>query len=154
MGDHNECGGNEMNEEGKMSEQELALTIQILQQQTRILASNVETLSVYLHELTTSLATLEGMKTLKEGDQILVPIGASNFVFARIEDTGKVIVGVGAQACCDRSLDDAIAAVQEKVTSTESRIKENQEAYMKAAEKLEELSAEAQKLLEKKGENV
>ncbi|MBU6997311.1 MAG: prefoldin subunit alpha [Theionarchaea archaeon] len=129
----------------EMNEQELALNIQVLQEQGRILASNVERLSIYLQELATSRATLEGMQSLKKGDEILVPIGASSFIRARIDDTEKVIVGVGSNVSVDKTLDDAATSMQERIDLVESRIRESQDAYVKVAQKLDVLTAEAQK---------
>ncbi len=133
------------------SEQELAINIQILQEQARIIASNVERLTIYLQELNMSKDTLEGLQTLTKGDEILVPIGASSFIRARIEDTETVIVGVGASVSMDRSVDKATTNVQERITFVESKIRENQETYIKIAQKLDELNVEAQKLMEKRG---
>ena len=131
----------------KRNEQELALNIQILQEQARIIASNVEKLTIYLQELNMSKTTVEGLKTLKKGDEILVPVGASTFIRARIEDTAGLIMGVGANVSVDRSVDEATTSLEEKITIIESKIRENQEAYIKVAQKLDELNAEAQKLM-------
>ena len=128
-------------------EQELALNIQILQEQARIIASNVEKLTMYLQELNMSKTTLEGLKTLNKGDEILVPIGASNFVRARIEDTKGLIVGVGANVSMDKTVDEATTAIQEKITFIESKIRENQETYIRVAQKLDELNTKAQELM-------
>ncbi len=142
-----------MNEK-KLSEQELAASIQLLQEQGKILASNVEVLTIYLQELTTSKVTLEGIMQLKKGDEILVPIGGSSFIKARIDDTEKVIVGIGANVSVDRTAEEASRNVEERINLIQSRIKENEEKYVSVAGKLEELSAEARELLDKKGENV
>ncbi|MGC1120113.1 MAG: prefoldin subunit alpha [Candidatus Methanofastidiosia archaeon] len=129
----------------EMNEQELALNIQVLQEQGRILASNVERLSIYLQELATSKATLEGMQSLNKGDEILVPIGASSFIRARIDDTEKVIVGVGSNVSMDKTLGDATASMQERMSLVESKIKESQDAYIKVAQRLDVFAAEAQR---------
>ncbi|MBU7047877.1 MAG: prefoldin subunit alpha [Theionarchaea archaeon] len=138
----------------KMNERELAINIQILQEQAKILASNVEMLSMYLQELATSKLTLEGIKNLTKGDEILVPIGASSFVRARIDDTAQVIAGIGANVSVDRSIDDATKNLEERITLIEAKINENQENYMNVAERLEELTAQARALMGEKGENV
>ncbi|MBU7013416.1 MAG: prefoldin subunit alpha [Theionarchaea archaeon] len=129
----------------EINEQELALNIQVLQEQGRILASNVERLSMYLQELAASRATLEGMQSLKKGDEILVPIGASSFIRARIDDIEKVIVGVGSNVSMDKTLGDAAASMQERMNLVESKIKESQDAYIKVAQKLDVFTAEAQR---------
>jgi prefoldin alpha subunit len=131
-------------------EQELALNIQILQEQARIIASNVEKLTIYLQELNMSKTTLEGLQTLNKGDEILVPIGASNFIRARIEDTTGLIVGVGANVSMDKTVEEAVTAIQEKISFIESKIRENQETYIKVAQKLDELNAKAQELMGKR----
>ena len=138
----------------QMGERELAVNIQLLQEQAKILASNVEMLSMYHQELTTSKLTIEGLKTLKKGDEILVPVGASSFIRARIDDTEKVIVGIGADVSVDRTIEEAAKNLEERISSTEERIRENQENYMKVAARIEELTAEVRKILGEKGENV
>ncbi len=140
--------------EEEMSEQELVVNIQFLQDQAKMLASNIEMLSIYLQELATSKVTLEGIQTLKKGDEILVPIGASSFIRARIDDTEKVIVGIGANVSMNKTMEQALEGLEKRITFTQSRIKENDEKYRVVATKLEELSAKAQEILEKKGENV
>lgn len=139
--------------EKQMSERELAINIQLLQEQAKILASNVEMLTMYLQELATSKVTLEGIKDLKKGDEILVPIGASSFIRARIDDTETIITGVGANVSVDRTTEEAVKNLEERIAATEEKIKENQENYMKVAAKLEEFNAQARRLIEK-GEHV
>lgn len=138
----------------QMGERELAVNIQLLQEQAKILASNVEMLSMYHQELTTSKLTIEGLKTLKKGDEILVPVGASSFIRARIDDTEKVIAGIGANVSVDRTIEEAAKNLEERISSTEERIRENQENYMKVAARIEELTAEVRKILSEKGDDV
>lgn len=138
----------------QMGERELAVNIQLLQEQAKILASNVEMLSMYHQELTTSKLTIEGLKTLKKGDEILVPVGASSFIRARIDDTEKVIAGIGANVSVDRTIEEAAKNLEERISSAEERIRENQENYMKVAARIEELTAEVRKILSEKGEDV
>ncbi len=139
-----------MTEKEEMSERELAVNIQILQEQAKILAQNVEMLALHLQEVMAAEATLEGIKEMEKGDEILVPIGASSFIHACIEDTRNVIVGIGAAYSTDRTVDQAVESLQQRIALTESRIRENQETYTQVAAKLEELSAEVQTRLEKR----
>ena len=138
----------------RLSERDLLINIQVLQEQAKILASNVEMLTMYLQEMVTSKLTLEGIQDLNPGDEILVPIGASSFIRARIDDTEKVIVGVGADVSVDRACEDAVQNLEKRISLTQERIKENQENYMKVAAKLEELNAEAQEIIQQKGDHV
>ncbi|MGD2249312.1 MAG: prefoldin subunit alpha [Candidatus Methanofastidiosia archaeon] len=134
----------------EMSQQELVVTIQILQEQAQLLASNLEQLSNYLQDLSISKATLEGVKALKKGDEILVPIGGSTFVKARIEDVENVIVGAGADVSMGKKIAEGISTMTERITMTQSRIQDTQETYQKVAQKLQEYRAYAQRVI--KGE--
>lgn len=140
--------------EKPMSEQELVYNIQVLREQAKVLASNIDMLTMYLQELVTAKATLEGVHVLKKGDEILVPIGGAAFIRARIDDTEAVIAGIGANVSADKSMDQAVAHLGKKIEMTQSTIKENQERYMKVAAALDELNSRAQSLLQEKGENV
>ena len=138
----------------QLSERDLLINIQILQEQAKILASNVEMLTMYLQEMVTSKLTLEGIQDLNPGDEILVPIGASSFIRARIDDTEKVIVGVGADVSVDRACEDAVQDLEKRISLTQERIKENQDNYMKVTAKLEEFNAQAQEIMQQKGDHV
>jgi prefoldin alpha subunit len=143
-----------MTEENEMSEQELLTNIQILQEQAKVFASNIEMLSMYLEELHRSKTTLEGLDQIKKGDEILVPIGASSFIRARIDDTENVISGIGADVSVDRTVEEAIKNLEERISLTESKVSQNRENYTKVATTLEQLSARARKALQEKGQNV
>ncbi|MBU7044080.1 MAG: prefoldin subunit alpha [Theionarchaea archaeon] len=130
-----------MTEESQMTEQELLTNIQILQEQAKVFASNIEMLNMYLEELHRSKVTLEGLEHVKKGDEILVPIGATSFIHARIEDTENVISGIGANVSVDRTVQEAIKNLEERISLTESKINQNQENYTKVASTLEQLSA-------------
>lgn len=132
----------------EMSQQDLLANIQILQEQAQILATNLERLSNYLQDLSISKATLEGIQDLKEGDEILVPIGGSTFVKARIEDVNNVIVGAGADVSMNKKIEDGISTMGERIDMTQSRIQDTQETYQKVAQKLQEYKARAQKMVQ------
>src|ERR1051326_2399916 len=61
--------------------------------------------------------TLEALKSLKEGDETLVPVGGGAFVRARVASPGKVIASVGAGVHAETPVDDALARVQERIDS-------------------------------------
>jgi prefoldin alpha subunit len=143
-----------MTEEKEMTEQELLTNIQILQEQAKVFASNIEMLNMYLEELHRSKATLEGLDQVKKGDEILVPIGASSFIRARIDDTENVISGIGADVSVDRTVEEAIQNLEERISLTESKINQNRENYTKVATTLEQLSTRARSALQEKGQNV
>jgi prefoldin alpha subunit len=143
-----------MREGRQMTEQELLTNIQILQEQAKVFASNIEMLNMYLEDLYRSKTTLEGLKSVSQGDEILVPIGASSFIRARIDDTQNVISGIGANVSVDRTVDEAIKNLEERISLTESKINQNQENYMKVAGTLEQLSARARAVLQEKDLDV
>jgi len=143
-----------MREGRQMTEQELLTNIQILQEQAKVFASNIEMLNMYLEDLYRSKTTLEGLKSVNQGDEILVPIGASSFIRARIDDTQNVISGIGANVSVDRTVDEAIKNLEERISLTESKINQNQENYMKVAGTLEQLSARARAVLQEKDLDV
>lgn len=143
-----------MREGSQMTEQELLANIQILQEQAKVFASNIEMLNVYLEDLYRSKTTLEGLDHLNKGDEILVPIGASSFIRAKIDDTENIISGIGANVSVDRTVEEAIKNLEERISLTESKINQNQENYMKVAGTLEQLGARARAVLQEKGQDV
>jgi prefoldin alpha subunit len=138
----------EQKDPSEMSQQELVVNIQILQEQAQLLAANLEQLSNYLQDLSISKATLEGVKALKKGDEILVPIGGSTFVKARIEDVENVIVGTGANVSMGKKIAEGISTMEERIDMTRSRIQDTQETYQMVAQKLQEYRTYAQKIIQ------
>ncbi len=84
--------------------QELQKGMQQIQQQLQFLQQQ----KIELEHLTDSLAELQKNQ---KGQEVLVPFGAGIFIKAKIEDTSKVILNVGAQVVVEKNIGDTLMLV-------------------------------------------
>ncbi|MCE4603295.1 MAG: prefoldin subunit alpha, partial [Desulfurococcales archaeon] len=73
---------------------------------------------------------------------VLVPIGAGNFIRAKVVDTEHVIMGVGGRLSVEASIDDAKELINQRIESLE-RLR------LDLRRKLEEVNARIREILEK-----
>ncbi len=128
----------------------LAYEYQLLQAQAQLLAQNLELLTMGRNEFQAVKETLEGLKDVEaEKPEILVPIGAGSFLKGIIVDRENAIVSVGAGYAVEKSLDDAIAYLEERVKEYDEAIAKTQEGLRKLEAQLNELAKKAQALQSK-----
>lgn len=127
---------------GKISKEEinnLLLAAQQLEQQATRYNQQIEILNSYYGEIQTSELTLVELKDAEENQQILLPIGAGNFIYTTVKDAEKVIVTIGAGIHTEKSLDQAIEGVQKKKSEVENQIAQIKASYNEVVERLREI---------------
>ena len=94
--------------ENTQNAQELLYQFRYLREQRDMLASQLDFISASLRNLTNTKATVENLKDLKEGEEILLPIGGIINVKARIKNPEKVLVFVNQDVVIEKDLDSSI----------------------------------------------
>ncbi|MFQ6076396.1 MAG: prefoldin subunit alpha, partial [Candidatus Bathyarchaeia archaeon] len=74
----------------------LLVELQILEGTVGSLQSRIGLVEAALRELSMTSSTLEGLKEEEKGSRILVPIGGGSYVRASVEDSEKIVFGIGA----------------------------------------------------------
>jgi prefoldin alpha subunit len=133
-----------------MDEKEIASSIQILQEQGKLLSQNIEILNMQYNELSVARTTIEGLTHMKAGDSALVPFGGGGFLRVNLADTEKLIIGVGAEVAVEKTMDEAMLLLDSRMKEIETRVVETQKAIENIEGRLQELLREAEKFLEEK----
>ena len=81
--------------------------------------SRISMMNSAIAELRISNVTLEGLEKEKKGAQLFVPVGGGSYVKAKLEDTQQIIVGIGADVAVEKSLKDAKAEVETRLSEME-----------------------------------
>jgi prefoldin alpha subunit len=100
-----------------MNEQELRQamsTLEVFRAQLESIAQNQQLVQMSLEELGRAKETLSQYQKAKQGDELLVPIGGNSFVFARVGDNAKAIVGIGTGISVEKSMDEAIKTMDDR----------------------------------------
>ena len=92
-----------------------------------------------LEETMRARDTLKAFANAKDGDEILVPAGASSFVIATVTSKRKAIVGIGNKVSIDMDLEEAAKYMTESV-------EEVQEAIKKLSDAIQDMNAKAREL--------
>jgi prefoldin alpha subunit len=125
-----------------VNEQELrqALsTLEMYKAQAESLAEQQQIINFSLEEYSRARDTLGKWKDAAKGAELLVPVGGNSFVFAKVADNKKALVGIGSGVTVERPLEDAIKTL-------ETRINELAEAAKKITESLTMLEARSSQL--------
>ncbi len=110
--------------------------------QAESLRQQIATIDATILDLTTVIETLDYIKNHGNEKIVLVPIGAGNFIRAKIIDTEHVIMGVGGRLSIEANIDDARNLINQRIQALE-------QLRLDLRRKLEEINARISELIEK-----
>ena len=95
--------------------------------------------------------TLEQLGKADDGSEVLLPIGGSTFLCANAKDTTKVLFDIGSGIVAEKSADDAIKKIDERIKNLEdtqekltNMIQQFQMEAAEASQKAQSLMAQQQ----------
>jgi prefoldin alpha subunit len=137
----------------------LSVEMRILEQTAEALQSRISMINAVITDLTYANMTLEGLEKQKENAELLVPIGGSSYIKARLENPDKVTVGVGAGVSVEKTLQEAREIIKKRLEDLEKSRVSLQQQFSQVVdrinedrERFEELAAQLRK--ESPSENV
>jgi prefoldin alpha subunit len=87
--------------------QKLYLEYKTLEQQTSQIEQQLQTVEQQLQEAENIKGSLDDLKEVKQGSELLVPVSSGIFMKAKISSKDKVIVNVGSDVLVGKGLDGA-----------------------------------------------
>ncbi len=106
------------------------------------LRSQIDTVNAIIEDLFAASEILDYIAKEGKGKTVLVPIGAGNFIKAKIEDTSTVVMAVGGRLSIETSIEEAKKAI-------ESRIETLERIRLDLLRKLEEVNRRINEILPK-----
>jgi len=110
-----------------MENEELRQAMAVLEAygaQLEALNRQARILQVSLEDTTRARESFKALVDAKEGDDVLIPVGASSFVHAKATGKKKAIVGIGNRVSAEKDLDEAIAFMDETAGELSRALKE------------------------------
>jgi len=92
----------------------LIVELRVLENTAEYLRARMNLVNAAITELNLASMSLEGIEK-KDSNQIFVPIGGGSYVKARLEDTDKVIYGIGAGIAVEKSIKEAKEGVENRL---------------------------------------
>ena len=100
----------------------------------------MQVLRVSLEEVTMSSDALKAFKNAKEGDDIMVPVGASSFITVKVTSNRNVVVGIGSNISVEKDIDDAISYMDANNAEIAEALKKSAETLNEAQQALTAIS--------------
>jgi len=115
--------------------------LQYLNEQIKNFQVQLSEVEKAIEELAILKVGLQNIGESREGEEILVPLGASVYAFGKLMRSEKVLVGIGAGVFVEKKIEDAIPLVDQQVRNLRA-----QEEML--IQNISVLSQEADKLAE------
>lgn len=96
----------------------------------------IELTANILTELALSKSSLEEIRARNGEGEVLVHVGAGNYIRVQIESLKNVIVGVGAGFSVEKSISDAIGEMETKIKQGQEQSLRLQDQYGKVSQRL------------------
>ncbi len=97
-------------------------------------------LQMSLEDYSRAKDTLEAVAKGKPGEEVLMPVGGSAYVYASIVRSDRVLVGVGTGVSVDKPMEDAIATVDTRIGELMDALKKIGESRTVVESKMQQLS--------------
>ena len=133
----------------------LGVELRILEQTAEAIQSRIGMVNAVITDLTYAGMTLEGMEKERENSELLVPIGGSSYIKARLENPDKLIVGMGAGVSVEKSLQEAKEVIKKCLENLDKTRSSLQQQFAQVAERIGEDREKFEKLVaELRGETA
>jgi len=123
--------------------------------QAETLAEQQQIVQMSLEEYVRARETLDKWKAAKHGAEILVPIGGNSFVYAKVGNSEKALVGIGTGLTVERSTDEAIKTLDARLAEMTDGLKKISEGRAIVESRAQQLTqmvqAEYEKLQQAQG---
>ncbi|HKM13798.1 MAG TPA: prefoldin subunit alpha [Candidatus Methanomethylophilaceae archaeon] len=127
-----------------MEDKDLRQAMMVLEsynEQLEVLRQQIELVQYSLEESVRARETLRVFKDAKEGEEILIPIGASVFVNAKVTNSDKAIIGVGNKISITKDIPGAADYMNSIAIELQEALKKVSSAYSELQIKTNKLSA-------------
>ncbi len=129
-------------------EEEISKNLQILEyykEQLNAVDMQAQLLQAALTDYYKAKMTIEQLRKSDEKPEILMPLGGGTFINGFVKDSQKILVDIGSGLVTEKSIDDAIEKIEERIKN----LQKNQEKLITTAQKLQAESAELSKRTQK-----
>jgi len=127
----------------------LSVELRLLEQTAEAIQSRVNMVNTVITDLTYAAMTLDGLEKEKENSELLVPIGGSSYVRAKLANPDKVIVGMGAGVSVEKTFPEAKEIVKKRLEDLEKTRMSLQHQFTQVADKTSEDREKFEDLLAK-----
>lgn len=112
-----------------------------LEEQLNDFQSRIEIISAQIQDHINASVTMNNLKN-EQGHDALIPIGAQIYIRGTINDTSKVLIGLGAGISVEKTVEQANADLEARVSNMQKLLAGLRDEYAKTAEKVNSLRSQ------------
>ena len=114
----------------------LSVEMRFLEQTAETLQQRISMVNAAMTDLSYANTALENLEKEKENTELLVPIGGSSYIKAKLTSHDKVIVGMGANVSIEKTLPEAKVLIKERLEELEKSMHSAQQQFSQIAERI------------------
>jgi prefoldin alpha subunit len=114
----------------------LSVEMRFLEQTAETLQQRINMVNAAMTDLSYANMALENLEKEKENAELLVPIGGSSYIKAKLTSHYKVIVGIGAGVSIEKTLPEAKVLMKERLEELEKSMRSAQQQFSQIAERI------------------
>jgi prefoldin alpha subunit len=138
-----------MSDEQQQLLQKIYQEQQLTESNMSVLQQRLELVQAYLNNYRAGLMVLEEIDGKEEGEEMLMNVGGSIFVQAKLVNPSNVTRGIGSGVRIEQSVEDAKKAVQEQIGDLEKQYESFADEYQKLVARASVLNSQFQQLAAK-----
>ncbi len=127
-----------MSNEDQEAYRRLAVELRILEGTADNMQQRLNLVSAALAELNVARMTLEGVEKESPEAPLFVPIGGGSFIRAKLENSEKIIVGMGAGVSIEKTIAEAKTTVQSRITEMEKTMTSLRQQLVQVVNRMQE----------------
>ena len=121
--------------------------------QIEALRAEIAVINETITEYRNIIKTLNALKNLGKGKNIIIPVGSIASIEAKIEDPEKVIIDIGAGISAELKHEEALTQIANQIAALEALRHSLEEAIVEAYKKTEELLQKTRELGQEEGKS-
>jgi len=121
---------------GEEELQKLSIEMRLLEQTAEALQSRMTMVNTAANDLLYAQATLQGLEKEAEKSEILVPIGGTSYIRAKLDNLDEVVVGMGAGVSVEKTREEAKEIIKKRLEDLDKTRKSIQQQYTQVAERI------------------
>src|SRR5512136_1369025 len=114
----------------------LSVELRMLEQTAETLQSRLSMINAVATDLTYANMALENLDKEKENAELLVPIGGTSYIKAKLDNPDKIIVGLGAGVSAEKTRQEAKEIVKKRLEDLRKNQQAVQQQFVQVAERI------------------
>ena len=125
----------------------LTVEMRLLEQTAETLQSRMNMINAAATDLAYAQMALDGLEKENEKSELLVPIGGTSYIRAKLDNPDKVIVGMGAGVSVEKTRTEAKEIIKKRLEDLEKTRTSVQQQFAQVADRINQDREQAESLV-------